>query len=166
MVYKYLVLLLYLPYILYQYHQKLSPLEIYNTLQNKIYGKETFTYINSIIAPYSGSIYPSIDLFTKDTCHCSIIEKKSLQNPFNCIHAIALANLGELTSGLIMIQYLQNSKQKGIITKITTQYYQKARGKIYSVSNLNYLKNGTIKSQLFNENGDLVCDVLCTWEIK
>ena len=65
-----------------------------------------------------------------------------------------------------MIQYLQNSKLKGIITKITTQYYQKARGKIYSVSNLNYLKNGTIKSQLFNENGDLVCDVLCTWEIK
>ena len=65
-----------------------------------------------------------------------------------------------------MMEYLQNSKHKGIVTKITTNYHKKARGKITANCNIISMKNGIIKSELFDETNDLVCEVFCMWKMK
>ena len=87
-------------------------------------------------------------------------------NPFNSIHALALGNLGELTSGLIMLEWLEQNNKKGILSDIKCKYYKKARGKITAVCNLDSIENNCIKTNLFDKEKTLVCSVKCYWNIK
>ncbi len=89
-----------------------------------------------------------------------------LKNPFNSIHAVALTNLGELTSGLVMLENLKSNNKKGIVTKIECEYYKKARGKITAYSYYNKKNNNIIKTEIFNKNNELVCKISCSWDIK
>jgi len=139
---------------------------MHSLLKSKICGTTAFSAMISFVSPYSGSINPIVEQFDENTIKCSIKEKICLRNPFNSVHALALANLGELTSGLLMMDYLQYSKQKGIITKITIEYHKKARGKITAICDLKSLHEGVIKSELYDEKNVLICDVFCTWNIK
>ena len=82
------------------------------------------------------------------------------------IHAIAIANLGELTSGLLMMNYLNLNNQKGIITKIKIKYHKKARGRITAICDIMSLNNGNIKCELYNNKGELVAEFLSLWNIK
>ena len=59
-----------------------------------------------------------------------------------------------------MINYLQNSNQRGIITQIDIKYHKKARGVIQAISNIESLRNGIIKS-LYDQDKFLVAEVLC-----
>ena len=166
MIFKYIVLALYSPYIISLKHSRKKLNEIHSLLNSKICGNTAFSAMINVGSPYSGSIYPIVEEFNNNTTKCSIKEKRYLKNPFNSIHALALANLGELTSGLLMMDYLQSSKQKGIITGITIEYHKKARGKITAICDINSLNEGIIKSELYDKNKVLVCKVFCTWNIK
>lgn len=166
MIFKYIVLALYWPYIYYLQKSKKSLQEIHFLLKNKICGKTAFNTMISVVSPYSGSINPVVEEFDSNITKCYIHDNNSLRNPFNSIHALALANLGELTSGLLMMNHLQFNKQRGIITKISIEYYKKAKGKITSICHIDSLKNGVIKCQLFDVKQVLIGEVFCTWDIK
>jgi len=155
-----------MPILIELHYYRKSPIEKYNALKDRIYGKEVFDYIISWTSPYSGSIYPMVNTFTSEECKCSIIESRCLKNPYNCIHALALTNLGELTSGLLMLEKLKSDKQKGILTKITSEYYRKARGGITAICNIKNFNDGVIKTDLFDQYNNKVCTVDCTWVIK
>jgi hypothetical protein len=54
-----------------------------------------------------------------------------LRNPYQSLHACALANLAETMTGISMISLLQYKKGiKGIPTKLEIEYYKKSRGTI------------------------------------
>ena len=166
MIFKYIVLVLYSPYIYYLKKSRKNLHEIHYLLKSKLFGKTAFSAMISVVAPYSGSINPIVDEFDGNTTKCYIQEKRCLRNPFNSVHALALANLGELTSGLLMMDYLQSTKQKGIITNINIEYHKKARGKITAICDIKSLNEGVIKSELFDRKHELICEVFCTWNIK
>ena len=166
MVIEYIAYILYSPYLLYLQYNNKTPQEIYKLLEGRILGRQAFNGIISFVSPYSSSIHPNVECFEKKECKCSIEDRRYLRNPFNSIHALALSNLGELTSGLIMMEHLKKTEQKGIITSITSKYYKKARGKITAISNLNTLNNGIIISKLFDDNNDLVCEISSKWSLK
>lgn len=144
---------------------KQSPLTIYNKLSNMYGGKLLFNILIKFISPYSNSIYPTIEYYDNKKCICSINENRLIKNPFNSIHALALANLGELTSGLLIMERLHKTNRKGIITKINCKYYKKARGKIIATCNINDFKNNTILTTLVDSNKNIVCKVTCVWNI-
>ena len=166
MILKYLFLVLYSPLILIYFKKKYSPLQIYQNLENKIYGKEVFNILIGFTSPYSYSINPLIQKFNDDECIISINQSYNLKNPFNSIHAVALTNLGELTSGLLMMENLKKHNQKGIITQIKSEYFKKARKKITAISNLKNIKEDCIKTELFDQDNNLVCNTFCLWTIK
>lgn len=60
-----------------------------------------------------------------------------------------------------MVNYLQNFNQRGITTQIDIKYHKKARGVIQAISNIESLRNGIIKSQLYDQDKFLVAEVLC-----
>ena len=94
---------------------------------------------------YSGSIDPIIDHFDRRMVKCSINETFFIKNPFKSIHA-CFGNLGELTSGLLMVIIYKTLIKEGIITQIDIKYHKKARGVIQAISNIESLKNGAIKA--------------------
>jgi acyl-coenzyme A thioesterase PaaI-like protein len=79
--------------------------------------------------PYSGSIRPEVVSLSAGKCTIRIKDRRRVRNHLNCIHAVALTNLGELTSGLAMSVAMPNSS-RGIVTKLETEYLKKARGAI------------------------------------
>ena len=166
MVLEYIAYILYSPYLMYLQYNNKTPQEIYKLLEGRILGRQAFNGIISIVSPYSSSIHPNVECFEKKECKCSIEDRRYLRNPFNSIHALALSNLGELTSGLIMMEHVKKTEQRGIMTEITSKYYKKARGKITAISSLNTLKNGIIISKLFDEDNDLVCKISSKWLLK
>ena len=71
----------------------------------------------------------------------SLVDRPWLRNPFSCVHALALANLGEFSSGMLMVNWLAYHKDKrGIPIKIETEYLKKARGKI--LANFRHFADG------------------------
>ncbi|KCV71350.1 hypothetical protein H696_02298 [Fonticula alba] len=87
-----------------------------------------FRYMVSSIAPYSGTIFPNVQHLDTHKCLVSIKERRILKNPFNSIHAVALTNLGELASGVMVMSALQENGLRGIVTKLDTEYHKKAKG--------------------------------------
>ena len=61
-------------------------------------------------------------------CRIDITERFMLKNPFNSIHALALMNVGELTSGLVLTSTFQKQGLRGIVTKLDAEYFKKAKG--------------------------------------
>ncbi len=71
-----------------------------------------------LVAPYSSSISARILKLTKEESVVAISDLPWLRNPFNSVHAIALANLAELASGLGVMTAMQHAKGvRGIVTR-------------------------------------------------
>jgi acyl-coenzyme A thioesterase PaaI-like protein len=97
-----------------------------------------------------------------------------LRNPFGSIHAIALANLGELTSGLCLISAMQHLPLKGIPVRIDTMYLRKARGTItgectISLKALTDAKSAAefvVETILSDTQGAVVAKTSVTWSLR
>ena len=162
----YIFLIIYTPLIAYLHMNKFSPLENYIVMKKHPLGKELSSYLILLTSPYTSSINPIIENYNDTYCESYIEDTKSIHNPFNSIHALALTNLGELTSSLLILEEFKKNKQKGIITNISTTYFKKARGKITAISNINSFKNEEIKCDLYNEEKNLICTVKIKWKIS
>jgi hypothetical protein len=146
----------------------ICPLDLYNKLENKVFGKKMFVFMIQCKSPYIRSISPCVEEFNPRYCKCSITEYNRIQNPFHSIHAIALANLGELTSGLVMLEYLASKQKIGIVTTIECVYFKKANGKITARCDKEslHIHSGSIVSKLYDSHNDCVCQIKTIWTIK
>ena len=89
-------------------------------------GRWIFSLLVSLNATYTFSIGFFIEKLKPGYCLVSMRDSFWVRNPFKSIHAVALANLGELASGLAVLSLLeQNPKQKGIVTLISAKYLKK-----------------------------------------
>lgn len=86
-----------------------------------------FSYILGRVAPYSGSIKAKVITLESGYAKLQLSDRHRIRNHLNSIHAIALTNLGEYTSGLAMLGMLSENI-RGIPTKISIEFYKKARG--------------------------------------
>jgi acyl-coenzyme A thioesterase PaaI-like protein len=84
------------------------------------------------MVPYTGTIRPIIQEISPGRASVILRDRRVLRNHLNSIHAIALANVGELASGLALIAALPKST-KGIVTRLEIDYHKKARGQLIAV---------------------------------
>jgi acyl-coenzyme A thioesterase PaaI-like protein len=106
-------------------------LDLFAFLNQLPFGAAVFSGIVCFYTPYTASITAQVGELTATTCECVMWEQPWLRNPFASVHALALANLGEFASGLLMVSTLQTKKGiVGIPVRIDTEYYKKARGRI------------------------------------
>jgi acyl-coenzyme A thioesterase PaaI-like protein len=91
-----------------------------------------------------------------------------VRNHLNSIHAIALANLGELASGLALISAMPKSA-KGIVTRLEIDYLKKARGTLTATGEaevpetINEPTSLVAKATILNSDGERVATLDVHW---
>eukprot|EP01136_Pigoraptor_vietnamica_P034654 Opistho-1_new@98880 len=106
-----------------------QPLNLWRTLSPLPLGAHLFSCFVGATATYTASISPRVVSLTNRTCEVRMSERPWLRNPFSSVHAIALANLAECASGLVMLSAMPRDV-RGIPTAVSVKYSKKARGVI------------------------------------
>lgn len=127
---------------------------------------------NKIIAskiPYSATIGARIVDLEPGYAKLTLQDRKLIRNHLNSIHAVALTNFGELTSGLALNTGLP-ANARGIVTNISTEYVKKARGTLVAecrcepptvTKDMEYTVEAVIKDQ----KQDIVATVKVLWRL-
>jgi acyl-coenzyme A thioesterase PaaI-like protein len=98
-------------------------------------GPWLFSRIFGFIVPYSGSVGPRICVLEPGHAEVEIPDRRSNRQHLGSVHAIALMNLAEMTSGLAVMVGLPPTV-RGIVTTLSMTYHRKARGTIRAVAHV------------------------------
>lgn len=90
-------------------------------------GKRIFDRLLGLMNPYTGSVGPRFLELGPGHARVEMRDRRTVRNHVASIHAIALANLGEMSTGLALMAGLPDDA-RAIITELKVEYLKKARG--------------------------------------
>jgi len=143
------------------------------TAVNKLTGVPGGQFILSkLIAhriPYSATIGARIIELQPGHAKLQLKDKKFIRNHLNSIHAVALTNFGELTSGLTLITSLPDNV-RGIVTHLSTDFLKKARGTLLAECHcappsVTQDMDFHVETKITDQAQDVVAVVKTTWRL-
>jgi len=135
------------------------------------FGRRLYAWMLGRIVPYSGSIHPLVLRLEPGFVCIELLDRRALRNHLHSIHAIALANLGELASGLAMLSTLPGDV-KAIVTGLEIEYLKKARGRLLAEGRADPLAVITetvtrvVHATIMDEDGDVVARLRVCWQLR
>lgn len=133
-------------------------------------GRWLFGRILGLMVPYSGSVRPMVRELEPGRAVVALRERRGLRNHLGSVHAIALANVGELASGLAMTLALP-PEARGIPIRVEIDYQKKARGTITAHGRaapppgIPAERDDTATAELVDENDEVVARLIVTWRL-
>jgi acyl-coenzyme A thioesterase PaaI-like protein len=132
-------------------------------------GPWLFSKLFGVMVPYSGSVGPRIRVLEPGHAEVEILDRRSNRNHLRSVHAIALMNLAEMTSGLAMMAALPPTV-RGIVTNLSMTYHKKARGTIRAVARVaiptvSEDRDFDVMAECFDREGALVATGNVRWRL-
>ncbi len=96
-------------------------------------GKKLFSLAIGFYVPYTGSISPQVQSVEDGLARVAMEDQRKVRNHLNSIHAVALANLIELTGNLALYSGMPPNG-RFIVKELNVSYEKKARGRVIAES--------------------------------
>ncbi|MAE28027.1 MAG: hotdog fold domain-containing protein [Planctomycetota bacterium] len=132
-------------------------------------GRWLFSRVLGRTAPYTGSIRPQVLELDAGHARVAMADRRAVRNHLRSIHAIALINLAEVTSGIAMLAGLP-ADARGIVTGLSIEYVKKARGRLIGECDCTPPRTNAageieVPVLLRDDAGDVVARASARWKI-
>ena len=133
-------------------------------------GKTLFSIMIGRMVPYTGSIGARCEELGPGYARWTLRDRRSVRNHLRSIHAIALVNLAEVSSGSAMLTAL-GPGIRGIVSGLEITYLKKARGLLTAEG------RGTVpafsgkatvdaNAEIKDASGDIVATAVVHWQLE
>ena len=146
-------------------------IKMWNRYGGSTVGRKIFSYVLGRTAPYSGTIKAEVLSLEPGSVQVALKDRRSVRNHLNSVHAIALANLGELASGLAMISAVPPNT-RAIVVNLEIEYLKKARGRLIAKGSatppdvITESINSLALAEIRDAEGDIVSRVKVHWRLS
>lgn len=132
-------------------------------------GKWLFSLLLGFMVPYTGTIGARVESLEPGHVRVRLRERRRVRNHLRSVHAIAIANLGEVATGLALIGAL-GPEARGILTGLDVRYEKKARGVLEAearceVPTVTRSMDRTVQAEIRDAAGDTVATVTAHWRL-
>ena len=130
-------------------------------------GRPLFSRLLGRFVPYTGQLGATVAVLEPGHCVVRLKERRKLRNHLHSVHAMAVANLGEMATGLALMNSLPDNT-RGILRHFEINYLKKARGLLTAECGCDIPKNNqqrevAVNCEIRDSAGDVVSHVTAHW---
>lgn len=133
-------------------------------------GRWIFSRLIGWFVPYAGPLKADVQEMMEGRAVLTMPDRRAVRNHLKSIHALALANLGELTANLALLT-LCPPGGRFIVTRLEVDYLKKARGELTCCCDVpadlpwRTIERTAATANLIDGKGDVVTRVTVYWKL-